>query len=63
MGKTLWRLSEGVRRRLQARRVQRLLDRMNDEFGPAPEDMVREIGGMARPIVHGGRIPLGKDKG
>lgn len=46
-------VNEAVRQQLQARRVQRLLDEMDDEFGPVSEDVVREIEAIAWPALDG----------
>ena len=50
-------VNEAVRQQLQARRVQRLLDEMNDEFGPVSEDVVREIEGITWPVLDGAPDP------
>jgi Arc/MetJ family transcription regulator len=42
-------VNEAVRRQLQARRVQRLLDEMTDEYGSADEDVVRDVEAIAWP--------------
>lgn len=50
-------VNEAVRQQLQARRVQKLLAEMDDEFGPVPEDVVREIEAVAWPSMHGSTGP------
>ncbi len=50
-------VNEAVRQELQVRRVQRLLDEMDNEFGPVPKDVVREIEAIAWPTVHGSTGP------
>ena len=42
-------VNEAVRRQLQARRVQRLLDEMADEYGPIDDEVVREVEAITRP--------------
>lgn len=46
-------VNEAVRQQLQARRVQCLLDQMDQEFGPVSEDVVREIEAIDWPGVDG----------
>ena len=46
-------VNEAVRQQLLARRVQRLLDEMNDEYGPVSEDVVREVEGITWPVLNG----------
>lgn len=44
-------VNEAIHQQLQARRVQCLLDQMDQEFGSVPEDVVREIEAIAWPSV------------
>lgn len=46
-------INEAVLRQLQARRVQRLLDEMDDEFGPVCEDVARDVEAVEWPAADG----------
>jgi hypothetical protein len=50
-------VNDAVRQRLQARRLQRLLDDMDDEFGPISDEVAREVDTVTWPMVDGSADP------
>ena len=44
--------NEAVRQRLQTRRLQRLLNEIDEEFGPVSESVAREVDAIAWPAVN-----------
>lgn len=46
-------VNEAVRRELQARRLQHLLDEIDQEFGPISEAVAREVDAVEWPGVNG----------
>ncbi len=46
-------INDAVRQQLQARRVQQLLNEMDKEFGPVPEDVVAAVDAVDWPALHG----------
>ena len=46
-------VNEAVRQQLQAQRLQRLLEEMDEDFGPISEAVAREVDAVAWPKVHG----------
>ncbi len=42
-------VNDAVKRRLQAIRLQKMLDEMDDEFGPVPEQVQKEVDALMWP--------------
>jgi hypothetical protein len=50
-------VNEAVRQQLQAKRVQRILNDMNEAFGPVSDAVVREVDAIEWPAVDGQADP------
>lgn len=50
-------VNDAVRQRLQRHRLQRLLHEMDDEFGPVPSEVARDVDAVAWPVVDGPADP------
>lgn len=46
-------VNDAVRQQLQARRLQQVLDQMDDEFGPVSKDVIRDVDAVIWPTDDG----------